>query len=96
MAQMVEHILGKDEVTGSIPVSSSKKQVLTQFRVKTCFLPAFKNNADWRILAHTRYGIKNLYPIISDRKRNGLFDQTIQSVRLINRIPRFVFFCNFA
>ena len=24
MAQMVEHILGKDEVTGSIPVSSSK------------------------------------------------------------------------
>lgn len=23
MAQMVEHILGKDEVTGSIPVSSS-------------------------------------------------------------------------
>ncbi len=25
MAQMVEHILGKDEVTGSIPVSSSKK-----------------------------------------------------------------------
>ena len=25
MAQMVEHILGKDEVTGSIPVISSKK-----------------------------------------------------------------------
>ena len=25
MAQMVERILGKDEVTGSIPVSSSKK-----------------------------------------------------------------------
>ena len=24
MAQMVEHILGKDEVTGSIPVSSSR------------------------------------------------------------------------
>ena len=26
MAQMVEHILGKDEVTGSIPVSSSKNK----------------------------------------------------------------------
>ncbi len=26
MAQSVEHILGKDEVTGSIPVSSSKKK----------------------------------------------------------------------
>ena len=26
MAQLVEHILGKDEVTGSIPVSSSKKK----------------------------------------------------------------------
>ena len=25
MAQMVEHILGKDEVTGSIPVISSTK-----------------------------------------------------------------------
>ena len=25
MAQMVEHILGKDEVIGSIPISSSKK-----------------------------------------------------------------------
>ena len=25
MAQMVEHILGKDEVTGSIPVSSSRE-----------------------------------------------------------------------
>ena len=28
MAQMVEHILGKDEVTGSIPVSSSRKKLL--------------------------------------------------------------------
>ncbi len=26
MAQMVERILGKDEVTGSIPVSSSRKK----------------------------------------------------------------------
>ena len=25
MAQLVEHILGKDEVIGSIPISSSKK-----------------------------------------------------------------------
>ena len=25
MAQVVEHVLGKDEVTGSSPVSSSKK-----------------------------------------------------------------------
>ena len=29
MAQVVEHILGKDEVTGSSPVSSSKRQVFT-------------------------------------------------------------------
>ena len=29
MAQMVEHILGKDEVTGSIPVSSSRKNLFT-------------------------------------------------------------------
>ena len=29
MAQLVEHILGKDEVTGSSPVSSSKRQVFT-------------------------------------------------------------------
>ena len=26
MAQLVEHILGKDEVIGSIPISSSKKR----------------------------------------------------------------------
>ena len=29
MAQVVEHILGKDEVTGSSPVSSSKRRVFT-------------------------------------------------------------------
>ncbi len=28
MAQMVERVLGKDEVTGSIPVSSSKKSLM--------------------------------------------------------------------
>ena len=34
MAQMVERVLGKDEVTGSIPVSSSKqKSVLTRERI---------------------------------------------------------------
>ncbi len=37
MAQSVERILGKDEVTGSIPVSSSKKTKDTQQRV-FCFL----------------------------------------------------------
>ena len=37
IAQMVERILGKDEVTGSIPVSSSTKN--TSFgRQKMCFL----------------------------------------------------------
>ena len=29
MAQQVEHVLGKDGVTGSNPVSSSKKALLT-------------------------------------------------------------------
>ena len=29
VAQLVEHILGKDEVTGSIPVVSSKKILLS-------------------------------------------------------------------
>ena len=32
MAQMVERVLGKDEVTGSIPVSSSKALDLPRFR----------------------------------------------------------------
>ena len=31
MAQMVERVLGKDEVTGSIPVSSSKKERSNRF-----------------------------------------------------------------
>ncbi len=30
MAQMVERVLGKDEVTGSIPVSSSKTKGTSQ------------------------------------------------------------------
>ncbi len=34
MAQQVEHVLGKDEVTGSSPVSSSKKH----HRIRWCFL----------------------------------------------------------
>ena len=38
MAQMVEHILGKDEVTGSIPVSSSKNPVLVRGRDFTFLL----------------------------------------------------------
>ena len=33
MAQSVERILGKDEVTGSIPVSSSKKSVHASVRI---------------------------------------------------------------
>ena len=33
MAQVVEHVLGKDEVTGSNPVSSSKYPVLARGRV---------------------------------------------------------------
>ena len=36
MAQLVEHILGKDEVIGSIPISSSKSR-----RVITCRFFAF-------------------------------------------------------
>ncbi len=41
MAQMVEHILGKDEVTGSIPVSSSiKKEVeISQLLFFIYYLP---------------------------------------------------------
>jgi hypothetical protein len=35
VAQLVEHILGKDEVTGSIPVVSSKKS-LVLFILKNC------------------------------------------------------------
>ena len=33
MAQLVERVLGKDEVTGSIPVSSSKKKEVNRFGV---------------------------------------------------------------
>ena len=39
MAQMVEHILGKDEVTGSIPVSSSKKS--TDYSVLFSIIKSF-------------------------------------------------------
>ena len=38
MAQVVEHILGKDEVTGSSPVSSSNKKVSFVFWAKETFL----------------------------------------------------------
>lgn len=38
MAQVVEHILGKDEVTGSSPVSSSNKKVSFVFLTKETFL----------------------------------------------------------
>ena len=40
MAQMVEHILGKDEVTGSIPVSSSKPR--SNERVFVLYCVGFK------------------------------------------------------
>ena len=41
MAQQVEHVLGKDEVTGSNPVSSSIKKETTQvvsFFYAICYL----------------------------------------------------------
>lgn len=34
MAQQVEHVLGKDEVTGSNPVSSSKKRKSNMFGLR--------------------------------------------------------------
>ena len=37
MAQQVEHILGKDEVVGSNPISSSKKR-RTSFEVRRFFI----------------------------------------------------------
>ena len=38
MAQLVERVLGKDEVTGSIPVSSSKKKEVNRFGVYLFFV----------------------------------------------------------
>ena len=40
MAQQVEHVLGKDEVTGPNPVSSSRKR---RFRKKPSFFLIFSN-----------------------------------------------------
>ena len=49
MAQMVERVLGKDEVTGSIPVSSSKNKGT----VST--VPLFLSNPkDWYVIAVRR------------------------------------------
>ncbi len=47
MAQMVEHILGKDEVTGSIPVISS----ITLDSIKGFFI-AIDNKKDLIIIAN--------------------------------------------
>ncbi len=45
MAQSVERILGKDEVTGSIPVSSSKtKSVHKRERILFCIILLFTKN----------------------------------------------------
>ena len=41
MAQMVERVLGKDEVTGSIPVSSSRAPI--RYVIGVCFLPEHLN-----------------------------------------------------
>ena len=38
MAQMVERVLGKDEVTGSIPVSSSMKKAIAK---SNCFFQLY-------------------------------------------------------
>ena len=44
MAQQVEHVLGKDEVTGSNPVSSSniRLQILESFFAKICAKQLFR------------------------------------------------------
>ena len=46
MAQQVEHVLGKDEVTGSNPVSSSKNFGLLAFPLQTVFFFAIFINDD--------------------------------------------------
>ena len=38
MAQLVERVLGKDEVTGSIPVSSSMKKAIAK---SNCFFQLY-------------------------------------------------------
>ena len=49
MAQQVEHILGKDEVTGSNPVISSSKKHL---RKQVFFLLPFISDNPWDLLAY--------------------------------------------
>ena len=51
MAQVVEHVLGKDEVTGSNPVSSSTKRELT-FVSSLFVCPTIER--DLRVEARTR------------------------------------------
>ncbi len=54
MAQLVEHVLGKDEVTGSNPVSSSKKERSENF---VLFLSIAK------AMAYHQHGVAVLYLI---------------------------------
>ena len=52
MAQQVEHVLGKDEVTGSNPVSSSIAPVLL-FKAKRALVlhNTPHNNGGWQLLS---------------------------------------------
>ena len=49
MAQQVEHVLGKDEVTGSSPVSSSKQNPLSQ---EGGFFAPKGTSSRWRLLCN--------------------------------------------
>ena len=56
MAQMVERVLGKDEVTGSIPVSSSKK-LKRPFEVALIFIQADEEGLAYNQCARALYVI---------------------------------------
>ena len=63
MAQVVEHVLGKDEVTGSNPVSSSKrKSVLERERIFVCIIHIYFDKIEFiGVIRVILSEAKNLY-----------------------------------
>ncbi len=63
MAQQVEHVLGKDEVTGSNPVSSSSK-LSAFFLVKSVGFFISRKQQSKKISVHIRLTLYLLFVII--------------------------------
>ncbi len=86
MAQQVEHVLGKDEVTGSSPVSSSNLGTLRLKSAVLVVLTRTVRNSDVRTRRYRLLTIPSLSLLTSPVSSSIKYSQNVESTFLYKKI----------